>query len=250
MKVLILIAHADPNSTTSSHKLAKAAEEALLEDHHEVKVVDLVKEGFDRVATKDDFVKFNHPERFNYINECADASNLTQIVRDQQELVRWSTHIIVVGPIWYLRYPATFYAWFERVFTMNFSFRFDEKGNKITTLDGRKVLLAVTTGDGAEYYSVEGSHTTMENILYTTSVGHFGYCRFTLLRSQIFYQFAELSPEKQQEIINKWKLAVKNIDNRPLLPFNGDKREPGSKNDGEILSVLPDLTLEEAIAAK
>ena len=56
MKYLILIAHASPKADSSAHKLAAEAKEALLGKKHEVRVVDLVKEGFKENASADDFV--------------------------------------------------------------------------------------------------------------------------------------------------------------------------------------------------
>lgn len=44
-----------------------------------------------------------------------------------------------------------------------------------------------------------------------------------------------------------WKLAVVNLDKRPLLEFQTGEHE---ESDLVRFSHLPDLTLEEAIAAK
>ena len=55
MKVLLVIAHVDPNRQATAYRLANAANEALVAAGNEVKTVDLIHEGFDRCATPDDF---------------------------------------------------------------------------------------------------------------------------------------------------------------------------------------------------
>ena len=248
MKVLVVIAHCDPGCTTSSHKIAKATEEALLEQGNEVKVVDLVKCGFDKTASAGDLIKVQNPERFSYLKECGNNENLIPLIREHQDLVRWCTHLIVVGPMWFFTYPATFHAWFERVFTMGFAFGPKGPDGKDFggIIEGKTALLVMTTGDNAEAYSPEGPLTSLECILYPISFGHFAYCGFRVLRSQGFFAPTLANDEE----LAKWKLAVKNLEHRPELVFSTKPKHEGEPNNGALMAAIPCYTLDEAIAAK
>lgn len=248
MKVLVVIAHCDPGCTSSSHKIAKATEEVLLEQGNEVKVIDLVKCGFDRTASAGDLIKVQNPDRFSYLQECGKNDNLIPLIREHQDLIRWCTHLIVVGPMWFFTYPATFHAWFERVFTMGFAFGPKGPDGKDFggIIEGKTALLVITTGGPAIDYDPQGPLTSLESILYHISYGHFGYCGFRVLRSQGFFG---PSPASDDDIA-KWKLAVKNLEHRPELVFSTNKEHIGVPNHGSQMAVLESYTLDEGIAAK
>jgi putative NADPH-quinone reductase len=252
MRVLILICHANHNEASTAHRLASRAQDALLEDHHEVRVVDLVKLGFNRVATAMDFTSLPKPDLFDYEGSHIPGNeNLIQEIRDQQLHVTWCTHLIIVGPMWYYRYPACFYAWAERV--LNDSFGYTVKNFGPTgPLKGRKVLCVITLGTSESLYKVDGPLTTVEGILYHVTRGHFGYVGMTSLRSQAFYDCRQdKSPCDEPDIVEKWKLAIKNLDSRPELDL-GDATTPcgsGNLNEGQRICGLSDLSLDDAIKA-
>ena len=251
MRVLIVIAHANDNGLSSSHRLASAAESALVEDGHEVRVVDLIKCGFDRCATKSDFTRFPLKD-FDYEGSHVKTNdNLIKDISDQQQNVLWCTHMIVVGPMWFYRYPSCFYSYTERVFCDSFGYTPTEFGDN-GPLKGRKVMCVITLGGFESSYVPGGPLTTIENILYHVTRGHFSYCGMTCLRTQVFYECTQFkSLFDNPEIMDKWKKAVKNLDKRPIIPFGDGVTNvgEGNKNEGHILSSLKDLTLDEAIAA-
>jgi putative NADPH-quinone reductase len=252
MRVVILICHANDNETSTSHRVAARARDALLEDHHEVRVVDLAKIGFVKVATRADFTSLPKPNLFDYeTSHIPGNANLVQEITDQQAHVTWCTHLIIVGPMWYYRYPACFYAWAERVLNDSFGYTTTDFG-PTGPLRGRKVLCVITLGTAEALYKPDGPLTTVEGILYHVTRGHFGYVGMTSLRSQTFYEcLQQESPCDAPEIVEKWKRAVKNLDRRPVLPL-GDAATPcgpGNLNEGQIIAGLGDLSLDDAIKA-
>jgi putative NADPH-quinone reductase len=248
MRVLVLIAHANAKGQSTAHRLASATEAALIEEGHDVRVVDLVACGFDKVATISDFTSVPHPEHFDYeTSHIPSNSNLISLIREQQTHVLWCTHIVVFGPIWFYRYPATFYAYTERVLNNHFGYTADAFV-KSGPLRGRKVMCVATFGGLASTYLPSGPRTTVENILYHVTRGHFSYCGMTCLRSQAFYECTQdSSPCDNPAVLEKWKRAVKNLDRRPIIPFLDDA--VGVRNEGHIMSDLPDLSLDDAISA-
>ena len=251
MRVLIIIAHANDQFSTS-HKIAKLAEEALLEDDNEVRVVDLLKVGFDKVASKKDFTHIESSDYFDYETSHSQYNdNLVDEIVTQQENVKWCTHMIVVGPMWFYRYPAIFYAYFERVFCLNFAYTRASFGVS-APLRGRKVMCVVTLGGLESTYLPTGPMTTVEGILYHVTRGSFGYCGFTCLRSQAFYGCSRGACAcDSPDVAAKWKRAVRNLDRRPQIPLGDGETAvgEGAQNEGQACCGLRDLTLDEAISA-
>ncbi|OHT05585.1 Flavodoxin-like fold family protein [Tritrichomonas foetus] len=240
MRVLILVAHGSFDGKSNSHRLAHAAQDALTAAGHEARVVDLAKAGFNTAASMDDCIKINESApRFEYISNCANPENLKPNVLEQQENIKWCTHVIVCAPIWFHTLPSTFFCYYERVFTSNFAFD-DEHTLARGFFTDKKVMICATAGGSKIYFSRE-SHFPLEATLYPVHVGHFYYSGFQIMRSQCFYEtWGDLS----DEIMEKWKKAVLNIDKRPILPI---QPRGHTESDIEVFARLPDYSLDDAI---
>jgi hypothetical protein len=106
-------------------------------------------------------------------------------------------------------------------------------------------MIVVTAAAPGRLYTRAGGFP-LEEMLFPVHAGHFRYNDFRIVRSQGFYGIfgtALVDPET----IEKWKLAVVNLDKRPLLEFQSGEHE---ESDLERFARLPNLTLDEAIAAK
>ena len=239
MKVLILIAHQDPNNHATAYRLADAAKESLLEDGNEVKVVDLKSEGFDKTASANDYI---HPV-FDGIFFSPHASqmaenNIIEDIKKQQELLKWSTHIIVFGPMYFFRFPSCLYSYVERVFT--FGFAYDnahcmEEG----LLKGRKIMSIITCGSSKEYFA---AHASIESVIFPTTYG-FRYAGLQPIRSLCYY--SAMSPEtkaKEAEYMTRFKAGIKKLDMIPLLPGAKD-----GKSDAEVAAATPDFTVDDML---
>lgn len=228
MRVLIVIAHEDPSSSSASHRIAKVTEKSLLESGNEVRVVDLLKSGFDKIP--------NHkPVSF----EGSSANANEPEVIEQQENLLWCSHYILIGPIWFYRLPSIFYAYFERVFTIGFACE-PGKINEDGLLKGRKAMMVVTCGGGDEEYAIDGEIGSVESLLFPITFGHLRYCGFTVLRTQAFYDCLPMKDEENR--LNKWSSIVKNLDSRPVLPVH--PATPNGKNNLQMISAMTDYPLE------
>jgi NAD(P)H dehydrogenase (quinone) len=243
MRVLILISHGDYDGKSNSHLLAQSADEALRAAGNETRVIDLVKIGFGKASARSDFKTEIEADRFSPHANAAVPGNLIPEIVEQQSNITWATHVIVIGPVWYHGLPSPFYAYYERVFTMGFSFgpgRCWETG----FFNDKKVMIVVTAAAPSPLYTRSGGYP-LEGMLYPVHAGHFRYNGFQIVRSQGFYGIGG-TDLIDAETIEKWKKAIVKLDKRPLLPFQpaGDKAE----SDLEILCRIPDLSLEEAAA--
>ena len=244
MKFLFIIAHGDTTESSHAHVLAKSAQETLTAAGHEVRVVDLVKTTFKQCASPADFLKVPEGEKFSY-GALQSRDNLSPEIREQQENLLWCTHLIVIGPMWFYKYPACFYAWTERVWTGGWAWDFSKKREELA-LFGRKALLVMTTGGPSEYYS-HGGMSSLDGLMYTTTFGMNG-CGMTVLRSQGIWAASHLSAEQFQVEVEKFGKALLNIEKRPALPFN-DPQRPKDVDELEVFVKLPNLSLDDAIAA-
>lgn len=226
MKVLILIAHADKNGQSHAHRIAEASKQALLEANHEVKVVDLVKVGFDKTLTQDDFLKLHDKTRFDCFSEFQ-KNNLSKEIEEQVDNLVWATHVIVCGPMWWLNFPAIFYVWMEKVLTTmctripNAGY-YDNGPNK-----GKKIMLCITTAAPNGNFSHGSNLTSVDGIFYQTQCGLYA-SGFTVLRSQPFFGVLGQSDDEFNHVLDLWKKTVVNIDSREALNFH----RPGLNQQG------------------
>ena len=234
MKYLILIAHADPKSDSSAHKLAAEAKKTLLEQNHEVRVVDLVKEGFKENASADDFVDIG-TGRFSY-GGLQKRENLCKTIRDQQANLEWCECLLVFAPIWFYTLPACFLSFMQRVLTNGWGYDFSIPREKLA-LYGRKAMLVITAGAGPECYSHLGEYQSLEGMLYQTTYCLHG-CGFDVKRTFPVYYASELKPEDFAERAKKAAKAVAEISSRPSLPFE-EKHE--GKDQVELFLHLNDI---------
>lgn len=125
MNILYINGHPNPESFHAA--IEKTYTEAV-QSKHELKVLSLGKETFDPVL------------RYGYSKRMEEDP----FISESQALVEWADHIVFTFPIWWGDAPSLLRGWIERVFTPNFSYRFE--GVKVTQmLKGRTSDIIVTT---------------------------------------------------------------------------------------------------------
>jgi putative NADPH-quinone reductase len=240
-KYVLLVVHPDTTGQSTSHRIAKATNEALLAAGNEVRIVDLIQTPFNAGGSASDFISVP-PGRFIYQDNQA-PGNLIPAIREQQATLEWSTHVIVIGPIWFYRYPAALYAWVERVWTVGWAYDFSKKYEELT-LFGRKALFVITTGAPGEFYSHGGPLTSLDGLLYATTYPFFA-CGFTVYRSQGVWLAGKLDEAAAAAQIEKTVKAILKIEKRPVLPFR-DPGKPQGSDDVEAFAKLANIELDEA----
>ena len=232
-KYLVVVAHANPNETSTSHLLARAAIKGLSGAGHEVRYVDLIKEGFLECASKADFKEID--DRFDY-TELQDQekhpNNIADVIVKQQENLKWANYLIVIGPMWFWHYPACFYAYFERIFTKGFH----------PFKDTKKVLLVTTCGCKADRFEHLKGITTVDGLMFTTTFS-FNRCGLEVFRTlPIFDCTTETPKERLNKLEQEFVKVLLNIEKRPLLDFT--PQENSGKDVMEIFASLPNLPLD------
>jgi putative NADPH-quinone reductase len=109
MRLLLVACHPDPTSYGAA--LRRAAEQALREAGHEVRVIDLYAEGFDPVLALD--------ERLSYLTDT--ARNIAGVA-GHVEALRWADGWVAIYPTWFYGPPAMLKGWLERVWLPGVAF--------------------------------------------------------------------------------------------------------------------------------
>lgn len=114
MRTLVVVAHPDPDSLTQA--LSKHFCSCVESAGGETELLDLYQEGFDPVASPDEFKGW------------FDGTEPAKDVRRSQELISRADAMVLVYPVWWGTPPAILQGWLQRVMTRGFAFSFDETG--------------------------------------------------------------------------------------------------------------------------
>lgn len=109
MNVLVVYCHPDPHSFAAA--VRAAAERALREAGHALRVIDLYAEGFDPVLSP--------AEKASYLGDT--AKNIAGL-QPHVDALRWAEGFIVIYPTWMYGPPAMLKGWLDRCFLPGVTF--------------------------------------------------------------------------------------------------------------------------------
>jgi putative NADPH-quinone reductase len=109
MRLLVVFTHPDPDSFNAA--LCRTAVEALREGGHEVKLLDLYRDGFDPV--------FSAAEKASYLT---DTRRNIDGVAPHVDALRWAEGWVSIHPTWFYGAPAMLKGWLERVWLPGVAF--------------------------------------------------------------------------------------------------------------------------------
>lgn len=109
MRLLVVFTHPDPQSFNAA--VFATALAALREAGHELRVIDLYREGFDPV--------FSAAEKASYLTDT--AANVRG-VQAHVDALRWAEGWVSIHPTWFYGAPAMLKGWLERVWLPGVAF--------------------------------------------------------------------------------------------------------------------------------
>lgn len=192
-KVLIILAH--PNLESFNHAIGKTVADRLSKNGHEVKTRDLYQLGFDPVMTLEELKNYQQA-----------GYQRGQDVLAEQEAILWADHLVLVYPTWWWSPPAILKGYFDRVFTPNFAFAFDEAGTpKMSPLSGKTVSIIQTTGADEAFVRSEQLDEAVKNLF---SVGIFGFCGMEVVHHEFLMGVDEKSYEQLKQVLQEVDMMV------------------------------------------
>lgn len=146
-----LVVYSHPNPKSFNHAILKVYVRELKRKHHEVKIRDLYRMGFDPVLKNSDlrgFQKGQYPR---------------DILREQQ-YIRWAHVVTFICPVWWGGLTANLRGYMDRVLSLGFAYRYTDSGPQ-GLLNGKKIFLINTLGDSLENYEKQGYIPSMNRLL-------------------------------------------------------------------------------------
>ena len=173
-----LLVYAHPEPTSFAGALREEAERTLTGAGWAVEVSDLYAEGFNPVVGPGDFTSPSDPNRLHVQREQAHAAHngglALDVLREVERLER-ADLVVFLAPLWWFGLPAILKGWVDRVFVYGRIY-----GNGLTfetgPLQGKRAMLALTTGGPESSYSEGGMHGDLDVLLHSV---HHGMFRFT-----------------------------------------------------------------------
>jgi len=186
MKVLIVYAH--PNLRSFNRAVLEAFTKGLSEGRHTYEVVDLYSIRFNPCLGAEDLASLM-------------AGKTPDDIKEQQEKVSRSDGIVFIHPVWWTGPPAILKGWIDRVFSMGFAYRFDEKdGHPFGLLKLRKGMVINTAGAGEEDAKASG----MTNAIRQTEVaGVFSFSGIREVSHVIFYNVMKTDDKTRQRYLEE-----------------------------------------------
>ena len=212
MKILLVITHAEGAKDSHSHQLAHAAEEFCKENNIEYKLIDVANEGLGSVMSYKDLDGVEDG-KFNVMMELAKVS-FKQQWKDIVETVKWSTHVLVFGSMWWGNMPASFFAFFQKLLSaaMSQGGLFDK-----SVFCGRKAMIVSPVGNVEANYTHGTGISSYDGIMFSAMFGNFIAGGFTPIKPYPIFGTMMMPPEKFAEELQKFKEMLKTLETREII---------------------------------
>lgn len=211
VNILIVYAHPEPTSFTGA--LKDAAVRVLEGAGHTVEVSDLYAEGFNPVAGRHDFTTIADPARFHYQTEQEHAARTrafaADIVREQGRIDR-ADLMIFLFPLWWGSVPAILKGWFDRVCAYGFAYA-DGKRYEHGFFNGRRGVMALTTGGTPKRFTAEGSYGEMRYVLHGIRRLMLEYMGLEVQEPFVAYAAPRVDEATRQGYLRAWESKLLEI---------------------------------------
>ena len=141
----VLVVHAHPSTESYSAALAGAAVAGLRRGGHEVRMLDLYREGFRPVMSAE--------ERRAY--DTTDAI-VSADVADHAAQVRWAEALVFVYPTWWSGLPAILKGWLDRVLVPGVAFELRDQRVRPLLRNIRHIVGITTYGSNRRFVALTG----------------------------------------------------------------------------------------------
>jgi NAD(P)H dehydrogenase (quinone) len=138
-----------PNPESFNAQICRAYVEELEARGHEVVLRDLYVLKFDPILRREDM-------------DDAREGRAADDVRAEQDHVRWADVITFISPIWWISWPAMLKGYVDRVFALNFAYRYGADGVE-GCLGARRALIITTSGSTMENFLETGKLRAIQN---------------------------------------------------------------------------------------
>lgn len=184
--ILIIDGHPDPAPERFVHALAEAYREGAEANRHEVMVLRVADLEFSLLRTQADYEK-------------GDPSD---VIRRCQSLVDWSTHVVILYPLWLGSMPAMLKGLLEQMLRPGFAYSARRLGRwPVKLQSGKSARIVVTMGMPAWlyrwYFRAHSVRSLRRNILH--------FVGFRNVRATLIGNVASMSVSARQGHLNRMR---------------------------------------------
>ncbi|MEO4002151.1 NAD(P)H-dependent oxidoreductase [Mesorhizobium sp. CAU 1732] len=229
MKALIVHAHPEPQSFTTSMK--DTARRVLEAQGYDTVVSDLYAQQFNPVASASDFGSRKRDDYLVYALEQRngfETSSLAPDIAEEVDKLLAADLLVLNFPFYWFSMPAILKGWIDRVFLSGPLYggvRFYDKGG----LRGRKAFVTATLGGRPHMFGPKAIHGEINDMLRHLLRGTLGYVGYDVLEPFYAYHVPYLPEDERRKIMDDFETALRGLDTRPALSF------PSLDNfDGEL----------------
>lgn len=209
-KALLVYVH--PETRSLNGHLKDLTVKVLEELNYSVTVSDLYGDNFKPLLEKSDYPFYQDeifsPGKANGMSVALDQ--LSADVRREKERLTEADLVIFQFPVWWFSCPSMLHAYFERLLLPGWAYHTAKPA-----LEGKKVLLSVTTGGKEEEY-VAGVAGTLNQALHHLLVGTLGFVKMQVIQPVCVYNVIRASDEERAAAIAKFEQEIRDIDTRAL----------------------------------
>lgn len=235
MKVLIVHAHPEPQSFTTS--MLTRAVETLSGQGHEVSVSDLYAMNWNPVASAADFGARKNANYLTYALEqrenVAAGAIAPDIAAELDKLLACDL-LIFSFPMFWCSVPAIMKGWIDRVFVSGRVYgglRFYDRGG----MRGKRALLAYTCGGRDFMFEEPGVHGAMDLMLRHMLRGTLAYAGFDVLPSFVGYHVPYIEQRERTALLERYSDYLTKLEQMEPLAF------PSLDDfDGQMRPRIPD----------
>lgn len=219
MKVLIVHAHPEPQSFTTS--MQHCAVRTLEAQGHEVMVSDLYAMNWNPVASAADFGMRRNADYLVYALEQRENVSADAIAPDiaaELEKLLACDLVIFSFPLFWCSVPAIMKGWIDRVMVSGKVYggvRFYDRGG----MRGKRAMLAYTCGGRDFMFGPNGVHGEMDLMLRHMLRGTLGYAGFEVLPSFVGYHVPYIPNEERVAILARYADHLTKLDQLQPLAF-------------------------------
>lgn len=219
MNILIIHAHPEPQSFTSSMK--NTAIKDFETAGHTVVTSDLYAMGFNPVAGTDDFTDRQKPDYLVYALEQRhgfESKTLSADIQAELEKVQACDLLIFNFPLYWFSVPAILKGWIDRVMVSGLFYggkRFYDRGGMI----GKRAMLSLTLGGKQHMFGAGSIHGELDMLLRPLQQGTLAYCGFSVLKPFYGFHIPYLQQEQREKIMQEYRTRLKNVFNETPLAF-------------------------------
>lgn len=214
MNVLILHAHPEPKSFSSS--LKDIAVEHFENNGDKVNVRDLYAMKFNPIANAGDFKQMANPDYLDIMKEQNAAyqnGTLADDIQVELDALLEADFLLLNFPLWWSSFPAILKGWFDRVLAFGLTYHPKDKRYETGVFLGKKAMCCICIGGRKEAYEPGGEHIPLDRLLDPIHHQILYYTGMTVLPQFTAHRPHLSDEETLKGYIKAYKNHLKNIAN-------------------------------------